>query len=113
MAEPFWNTVRGNLDKLSDAVMWWKIVHKGPQEHVAFSAEEREFLRKAFDLLPSDPWGPDTWKEWTSAIRKATDRKGKALFMPLRLALTGLQSGPELADLLPLLGREGTLARRP
>ncbi len=112
-AEPFWNAVRGNIDKLSDAVMWWKIIHKGPKEAVEFSAEDREFLGKAFDLLPADPWGGDTWKEWTGAIRKATDHKGKALFMPLRLALTGLQSGPELADLLPLLGREGTLARRP
>jgi glutamyl-tRNA synthetase len=112
-AEAFWNAVRGNIDKLADALMWWKIVQKGPKEPVEFPEEDREFLDKAFDLLPPDPWGPNTWKEWTAAIRKESDRKGKALFMPLRLALTGLQSGPELADLLPLLGREGTLARRP
>lgn len=112
-AEPFWNAVRGNLDKLSDASVWWKLVNKGPSEKPAFSDEDTEFLRQAFDLLPEEPWGGDVWKKWTSAIRDATGRKGKQLFMPLRLALTGLQSGPELADLLPLMGREGTLDRRP
>ena len=70
-------------------------------------------MRDAFDLLPEEPWDRDTWKAWTERVKEATGRKGKALFMPLRLALTGLPSGPELADLLPLLGREGTLARRP
>ncbi|RVA81373.1 glutamate--tRNA ligase, partial [Mesorhizobium sp. M7A.F.Ca.US.006.04.2.1] len=59
------------------------------------------------------PWTATIWKDWTGKIREATGRKGKALFMPLRTALTGLPSGPELADLLPLMGREGTLARRP
>lgn len=113
IAEPFWNAVRGNVDKLSDAIEWWRIVRKGPVEQPEFSDEDKDFVEKAFELLPDGPWGRDTWKAWTGAVREATGRKGKALFMPLRLALTGLQSGPELADLLPLLGREGTLARRP
>jgi glutamyl-tRNA synthetase len=112
-AEPFWNAVRGNLDRLSDALPWWRIVTEGVQQKPKFPKEERDFLRKAFDLLPDEPWADGVWKTWTAAIRKETNRKGKALFMPLRLALTGLESGPELADLLPLLGREGTLARRP
>ena len=112
-AEPFWLSVRGNLDRLNDAETWWRIVNDGPQEKPEFSSEDISFLREAFDLLPEEPWGGTVWKDWTSAVRQATDRKGKALFMPLRLALTGLASGPELADLLPLLGREGTLARRP
>lgn len=113
LAEPFWLAVRGNLDRLSDAQIWWKIVRKGPAEKAEFPAEDKEFVDQAFDLLPDAPWDHDTWKQWTHAVRDATGRKGKQLFMPLRLALTGLQSGPELADLLPLLGREGTLARRP
>ena len=70
-------------------------------------------MRSAFDLLPSEPWDKDTFRIWTGEVREASGRKGKALFMPLRLALTGRDSGPELADLLPLLGRAGTLARRP
>ena len=112
-AEPFWNAVRGNLDRLSDAVLWWKIVNEGPQEKPDFSAEDRAFLAQAFDLVPDGPWDASTWRTWTNKVKEAAGRKGKALFMPLRLALTGLSSGPELADLLPLLGREGTLARRP
>ncbi|TJW72245.1 MAG: glutamate--tRNA ligase, partial [Mesorhizobium sp.] len=95
------------------AAIWWRTLRDGPQEQPDFSDADREYLRQAFDLLPEDPWNGSVWKEWTGRIREATGRKGKALFTPLRLALTGQPSGPELADLLPLLGREGTLARRP
>jgi glutamyl-tRNA synthetase len=112
-AESFWLAVRGNLDRLADAEKWWRVVNEGPQETPDLAEDDRDFLREAFDLLPEEPWDASVWKDWTGAIRKASDRKGKALFMPLRLALTGLPSGPELADLLPLVGREGTLARRP
>lgn len=112
-AEPFWMAVRGNIDRLPDAVFWWRVLREGPQSTPELSDEDRDFLRHSFDLLPEEPWDAGVWKEWTGKIREATDRKGKALFMPLRLALTGLSSGPELADLLPLMGREGTLARRP
>ena len=112
-AEPFWLAVRGNIDRLSDAVGWWRILADGPQPAPEFSDEDRDFLQQAFDLLPEEPWTGTVWKDWTARIREASGRKGKGLFMPLRLALTGLASGPELADLLPLLGREGTLARRP
>lgn len=112
-AEPFWMAVRGNLDRVQDATAWWKIVTVRPEPGAAFGAEDAAFLREAFDLLPEEPWDGDTFRAWTAAVRERTGRKGKALFMPLRLALTGRDQGPELADLLPLLGREGTLARRP
>jgi glutamyl-tRNA synthetase len=112
-AEPFWLAVRGNLDRLADAAAWWRIVSDGPQDRLTFSDEDRDFLAQSFDLLPDEPWSGTVWKDWTGRIKESTGRKGKALFMPLRLALTGLSSGPELADLLPLMGREGTLARRP
>jgi glutamyl-tRNA synthetase len=112
-AEPFWLAVRGNLDTLADAGKWWRIVNERQEPAEALSAEDRAFVREAFDLLPDEPWDRTTWKLWTDQVKDKSDRKGKALFMPLRLVLTGLSSGPELADLLPLLGREGTLARRP
>lgn len=111
-AEPFWTAVRGNLDRLSDAERWWSIVRKGP-EQAELTEKDREYVRRAFDLLPPDPWDQGVWKVWIDQVKQSTKRKGKAMFLPLRLALTGLPSGPELADLLPLLGREGTLARRP
>jgi len=112
-AEDFWLAVRGNLERLDDAAGWWRIVQDGPVDRPQFSAEDIEFLRAAFDTLPPEPWDRMTWKVWTDRLKDLSGRKGRTLFMPLRLALTGRDSGPELADLLPLLGREETLARRP
>ncbi len=112
-AEAFWLAVRGNLDRLPDAEPWWRIVTAKPEPGADLGEEDRAFLRTAFDLLPEEPWDAGTFKAWVGKIREETGRKGKALFMPIRLTLTGRDSGPELADLLPLLGREGTMARRP
>jgi glutamyl-tRNA synthetase len=112
-SEPFWLAVRGNLERVSDAKQWWTIVQSGPETRPDFSPEDAEFLGVAFENLPPEPWDRMTWKLWTDRLKELTGRKGKGLFMPLRLALTGREQGPELADLLPLLGREGTLARRP
>jgi glutamyl-tRNA synthetase len=100
-AEPFWLAVRGNLERLADAEVWWGIV-EGPIEP---ASEDPAFLSQALDLLPPEPWDAGIWSTWTSLIKAATGRKGKALFHPLRLALTGRETGPELAALLPLIGR--------
>jgi glutamyl-tRNA synthetase len=62
-------------------------------------------------VLPPEPWDEATWGAWTQAVREATGRKGRALFLPLRLALTGLEHGPELKALLPFIGRDRALAR--
>ena len=112
-AAAFWHAVRGNIGRLDEAAGWWRIVTQGPSEDAVLEAGDVDFVRDAFALLPEGPFGAGTWREWTDAVKAASGRKGRALFMPLRIALTGRQSGPELADLLPLLGRAGTLARRP
>jgi glutamyl-tRNA synthetase len=112
-AEPFWLAVRGNLDVFADAARWWRIVSEGPEAPPELSGEDLDFVRRAYDFLPSEPWDRGTWKNWTDTVKQATGRKGRALYHPLRVALTGLSAGPELSDLLPLLGREGVLARRP
>jgi glutamyl-tRNA synthetase len=112
-AEAFWLAVRGNLDVFPDAARWWRIVSVGPETPPDLSEEDRDFVRGAYDSLPSKPWNRETWKTWTDEVKKATGRKGRALYHPLRLALTGLSAGPELSDLLPLIGREGALSRRP
>jgi glutamyl-tRNA synthetase len=112
-AEGLWLAVRANLNVMADALTWWRVLNDGPQDRQEPSPEDRAFLEKAFDNLPPEPWDGMTWKIWTDRLKEITGRKGRALFMPLRLALTGLEQGPELADLLPLLGRERTLARRP
>lgn len=111
-AEEFWHAVRPNCARVADAATWWGIVSDPRPDH-GLSGDDLTFARAAFDALPDAPWDGSTWSTWTSAVREQTGRKGKALFMPLRRALTGLDRGPELSELLPLLGPEGTRARRP
>jgi glutamyl-tRNA synthetase len=105
----FWDAVRGNLATLEDAARWWRLV-EGPIEPQV-DADDQPLLVKAAELLPPEPWDATTWSAWTTTLRNATGRSGKRLFLPLRLALTGLSSGPELARLLPVLGRPNTLDR--
>ena len=107
--EAFWLAVRGNLQRLEDAKTWWQVV-TGPIEPVV-APDDLEFLASAASALPPEPWDQGTWRRWTDELKAATDRKGRQLFMPLRLALTGVSSGPELGQLLPLLGRSNALAR--
>jgi glutamyl-tRNA synthetase len=99
--EEFWNAVRTNLTKVSDAVQWWPVV-AGPVQPVI---EDKDLIGRAADALPPEPWDGSVWKTWTDRVKEATGAKGRALFMPLRLALTGREHGPELAPLLPLIGR--------
>ena len=106
--QEFWNLVRGNLAKVGDAPQWWQRI-ENPVASIA--AEDREFLRLAAALLPPEPWSQTSWREWTDALKEKSGRKGKALFMPLRMALTGLEHGPEMAGMLRFIGREKTLAR--
>jgi glutamyl-tRNA synthetase len=100
--EGFWNAVRGNVTKLADTRIWADVITTDITPVI--DAGDREFLGTALTLLPQEPWDDTTWKSWTDAVKEATGRKGKTLFMPLRLALTGLDHGPELATLLPLIG---------
>jgi len=105
--EAFWLAIRSNLGKVSDAGQWWRVV-EGPVQPVI---EDREFVGKALEALPPASWDNTTWKTWTDVVKAKTGAKGKALFMPLRLALTGVDHGPELAALLPLIGEERAKAR--
>lgn len=105
--ETFWLAVRPNLKKLEDIKEWWNVANE-PVEPVI---EDADYLAQAAALLPPEPWTEETWKEWTSKVKEETGRKGKELFMPLRLALTGQPHGPELDSLLPLIGKEKALTR--
>jgi glutamyl-tRNA synthetase len=105
--EAFWEAVRGNLAVLADAETWWRVV-SGPLQPVI---EDGALCRAAAKLLPPEPWNEETWPLWSSAVKEATGTKGKALFQPLRLALTGEAHGPELKHLLPLIGRDRAYAR--
>lgn len=105
--EAFWLAIRANLTQLSDAAQWWTIC----RAELAPVIEDAGFTTAAAALLPPEPWDAGTWGAWTEAVKQATGRKGKALFHPLRLALTGRENGPELKTLLPLIGRARAEAR--
>jgi glutamyl-tRNA synthetase len=106
-AEAFWRAVRTNLTRVADALEWRTVV-TGPVTPII---EEPDFVAAAAKVLPSPPWNEATWKVWTDAVKGRTGAKGKALFMPLRLAITGRDHGPELAALLPLIGYDKVKAR--
>ncbi len=107
--EEFWLAVQGNLDLMREARPWFDILRGTIVPPV--QEGEGAFLREALAALPPEPWGADTWPAWTGALKLVTGRKGKALFMPLRLALTGEDHGPDLGTLLPLMGRERVALR--
>lgn len=108
MDEAFWLAVRGNLTKPSDAAEWWSVCRE-PLAPVVQDGDS-DFLKAAAESLP-DAIDTETWPAWTKALAAATSRKGKALFQPLRLALTGREHGPEMKNLLPLIGPARAKAR--
>ncbi|MFM5906809.1 MAG: glutamate--tRNA ligase [Novosphingobium sp.] len=105
-----WEAVRPNLGTLAEAADWWAVV-RGPVAVPELDAEDRAFLAAAADALAAQVWGVDAWPMLTGTLKEQTGRKGKPLFLPLRLALTGREHGPDMAALLPLIGREEALAR--
>lgn len=102
-----WHAVQPNLAHVAEAAEWWRLV-TGPIEAHEFTAEDRAFLAQAADTLA---WGVDPWGALTAALKDATGRKGKALFLPLRQALTGMDHGPDMGELLPLIGEAEARAR--
>jgi glutamyl-tRNA synthetase len=106
-AEALWLAIRGNLSHLDEAAGWREVV----DGDVAPIVEDPDFLKLAAAYAPEGPWDQSTWGAWTTRLKEHTGRKGRALFHPLRLALTGREAGPELAALLPLIGRARALVR--
>jgi glutamyl-tRNA synthetase len=105
--EALWLAVRGNIERLGDVAIWLQVC-RGDINPVV---EDAELCRKAASLLPAEPWSETTWGNWTAALKLAAGKSGRALFHPLRLALTGRENGPELKLLLPLIGRARAVAR--
>lgn len=109
--ESFWLAVRGNCQKVEDAKLYWQIVD-GPVDS-RIEDDDRDYVAKARAFLPDGEVTSETWGAWTQALKAETGRKGRALFMPLRRVLTGLDHGPDMKDLLPLIGRQRILDRLP
>ncbi len=104
-----WEAIRPNAESVADAAGWWQVV-EGPIE-AATDPADRAFLGEARDALAAMPWQGDVWHALTNELKVSTGRKGRALFLPLRLAVTGRDHGPEMAALLPLIGRDAALDR--
>ena len=107
--EAFWVAVRGHLDLLKEARGWWDVVTGSIVPPMM--AEDRDVLLAAEATLPPEPWDGTVWSAWIAALEQETGLSGDALLLPLRLALTGEDSGPDLAGLLPLIGRARVASR--
>lgn len=99
--ERFWNVMRENISTRKDLATWWEMCANGAEPDI--DDEDKDFIAQAVTMLPEGPFDDDTWKNWTTAVKEATGRKGRGLFMPLRKALTGQAHGPDMSSLMPLL----------
>lgn len=101
LAPAFWAVTRENINTLKDLDAWWTMFRDGADPVI--DDEDADFVQTAIDLLPDGPFDADTWSAWTAAVKEATGRKGRGLFMPLRKALTGQSHGPDMSAVMPLL----------
>jgi len=101
LAETFWTVTRDNIITLKDLAAWWTLFSEGADPVI--DDEDAEFVAQAMAMLPQGPFDDTTWKTWTGAVKEATGRKGKGLFMPLRKALTGQSHGPDMSATMTLL----------
>jgi glutamyl-tRNA synthetase len=101
LAPNLWDAVHENVDTRADIAKWWALCRDGAEPLI--EAEDREFIAEAMAMLPDGPLDGDSWSSWTGAVKAATGRKGRGLFMPLRKALTGSAHGPDMGKFLPLL----------
>ncbi len=106
-SEDFWLKIRHNLTKVEDAELWHDICNA----EIEPVMEDKKLTTDAAILLPAEPWNEETFENWVNEIKIKTGKKGRELFHPLRKALTGLDNGPELKALLPLIGYKKTLKR--
>ncbi|MDE2405354.1 MAG: glutamate--tRNA ligase [Sphingomonadales bacterium] len=115
MGAAAWQAIRPNLSTVGEAAEWWAVV-RGPVAAPVMNSEDHEYLKIAANVFEQIDWDlpearNESWKFLTANLKETTGRKGKALFLPLRLALTGREHGPDMAALLPLIGRDEALAR--
>jgi glutamyl-tRNA synthetase len=110
MGDAAWEAIRPNLAHIGEAADWWRVI-TGPVAPPAFDDETHAFLAQAAGVAVSLDWSADPWRALTSALKDSTGRKGKALFLPLRQALTAMEHGPEMATLLPLIAQDEAVRR--
>lgn len=107
--EEFWYAVRGNINTIKDTKSWWDICFADIDPII--KDEDRDFLSEASKLLPAENWDLDSWDQWISSLKQNLGRAGKNLFLPLRLALTALDHGPEMKFLFKFIGKDRVIKR--
>lgn len=110
MGQSAWEAIRPNLSTVSEAADWWQVV-QGPIDSPTLPEDDRAYLARAGEIAATIDWSANPWHALTGVLKAETGRKGRALFLPLRLALTGREHGPDMAALLPLIGREAAISR--
>ncbi len=110
MGETAWDAIRPNLAHIDEAADWWRVV-TGPVDAPAVAEEDRAFVTEAAQVAEGLDWSADPWRALTGALKDSSGRKGKALFLPLRRALTGRDHGPDMAALLPLIDKAEAVRR--
>ncbi|MGK6354153.1 glutamate--tRNA ligase [Sphingomonas sp. DT-207] len=110
MGEAAWEAIRPNLSTVGEAADWWQVV-EGPIDPPTLPEDDRAYIQRAAEVAATIDWTADPWYALTGALKTETGRKGRALFLPLRLALTAREHGPDMAALLPLIGREAAISR--
>ena len=101
LRSPFWNVIRENIATRSEIAPWWELCLNGAEPVI--DADDADFVKDALGLLPEPPYSDTSWSDWTSVVKDVSGRKGRGLFMPLRKALTGMDHGPDMGQLMPLL----------
>ena len=101
LRSPFWNVIRENIATRSEIAPWWELCLNGAAPVI--DADDADFVKDALGLLPEPPYSDTSWSDWTSVVKDVSGRKGRGLFMPLRKALTGMDHGPDMGQLMPLL----------
>ena len=109
MDEAGWTAIRPNIEKLADAESWWSVATGDVSATLA--AEDKDYVAQAISAAENLDWENDPWHALTNTLKELTERKGKALFLPLRQALTGQDHGPDMKALLPIIGKERAIAR--
>ncbi|MBL8651197.1 MAG: glutamate--tRNA ligase [Sphingopyxis sp.] len=105
-----WHAIRPNLMTVAEAADWAQ-VFDGPLAPPPVDEADRTVLAAAAAAAPRIDWSADPWHALTGAVKTATGAKGRALFLPLRRALTGRDHGPDMAELLPLILKDEAVAR--
>ena len=107
-SEEFWDCIKQNISEISEINIWLKIINEPVNHNLDI---DKNYLNIAQDVLPMEPWDKKTWDEWIEMLKDKTQKRGKDLFMPIRLALTGKTTGPELNKLILLMGYNKVLDR--